>query len=177
MHRLTLFGLLVLAACASPRPTPYSYRDAAFGLYSNASFDPARLDGEWRQAASFAPYSNTPCTRGAVRIAPWGDGSTSKRMQAELCLGGERAMFNGRAEFTAVGRLRLSGGDPQMIGLEWWVLWVDTDYRTMAIGTPSGRFGFILNRTGSLPADRLTAARELFDFNGYDLEKLFVFKS
>ena len=42
----------------------------------------------------------------------------------------------------------------------------------MAIATPSGRFGFILNRDGRLPADRQTAAREVFDWGGYDLTKL-----
>ena len=36
---------------------------------------------------------------------------------------------------------------------------VDSGYRTMAIGTPSGRFGMILDR-GAIPPDRLTAARE-----------------
>lgn len=47
---------------------------------------------------------------------------------------------------------------------EW--LGVDHGYRTLAIGTPSGRFGFVLDR-GPIPADRLDAAREIFDFNGY----------
>lgn len=54
----------------------------------------------------------------------------------------------------------------------WWVLWADADYRTLAIGTPSGQFGLILNRDGALPPDRLRAAREIFDFNGYDIARL-----
>ncbi|HOZ34653.1 MAG TPA: lipocalin family protein, partial [Tabrizicola sp.] len=51
-------------------------------------------------------------------------------------------------------------------GQDWWILWVDSGYRTLAIGTPSGRFGFILDRS-ALPPDRLAAASEVFDFNGY----------
>ena len=51
------------------------------------------------------------------------------------------------------------------------MIWVDVGYRTLAIATPSGRFGIILDR-GALPADRLAAAREIFDFNGYRTEAL-----
>jgi apolipoprotein D and lipocalin family protein len=54
----------------------------------------------------------------------------------------------------------------------WWVLWADVGYRTLAIGTPSGRFGFILNRGGDLPADRMRAAREVLEWNGYGIGRL-----
>ena len=70
------------------------------------------------------------------------------------------------------GAPALVGADPEGIGAEWWVLWVDADYRTLAVGTPDGRFGFILNRDGALPPDRLAAAREILEWNGYDLARL-----
>jgi apolipoprotein D and lipocalin family protein len=54
----------------------------------------------------------------------------------------------------------------------WWIIWADTNLRTLAIGTPDGRFGFILNKGPDLPADRMNAAREIFDFNGYNLSRL-----
>ncbi len=57
----------------------------------------------------------------------------------------------------------------------WWVLWTDTDYRTLVIGTPSGQLGFILNRDANLPADRMVAAREILDFNGYVAAQLQTF--
>jgi apolipoprotein D and lipocalin family protein len=38
---------------------------------------------------------------------------------------------------------------------------------------PSGRAGWILNRTPEMPEDRLSAALEVLEFNGYDVEKLF----
>ncbi|MFZ1481687.1 MAG: lipocalin, partial [Paracoccaceae bacterium] len=49
---------------------------------------------------------------------------------------------------------------------DWWVIWVDSGYRTLAIATPDGSFGFVLDR-GRIGADRLAAAAEVFDFNGY----------
>jgi apolipoprotein D and lipocalin family protein len=81
-------------------------------------------------------------------------------VQGELCLNGVRQRLSGLAAPSGPGRLQLAGQE------EWWVLWVDSGYRTLAIGAPSGRFGFVLDR-GAIPPDRLTAAREIFDFNGY----------
>ena len=52
---------------------------------------------------------------------------------------------------------------------------VYNNLRTLVIGTPSGEMGFILNRDGRLPADRLAAAREILEWNGYDLERLQTF--
>jgi apolipoprotein D and lipocalin family protein len=37
---------------------------------------------------------------------------------------------------------------------------------------PSGRAGWILNRTPTLRADRLQAAKDILAFNGYDLSQL-----
>jgi apolipoprotein D and lipocalin family protein len=67
------------------------------------------------------------------------------------------------------GRFAVDGMD------DWWVLWADGDYRTLVIGTPSGRFGFVLNRESLLPADRLRAVRDIVRFNGYRSEDMAVF--
>ena len=55
---------------------------------------------------------------------------------------------------------------------DYWVLWVDDDYRTAVVGVPSGRAGWILSRTPDLPEDRLEAARDVLAFNGYSLDDL-----
>ena len=55
--------------------------------------------------------------------------------------------------------------------LELWVLWVDDDFRTAVIGTPDGRFGWIMDRPGQASRDRTRAAREILDFNGYDTDR------
>lgn len=101
------------------------------------------------------------CSAGAVEITPDGQGL---RLEGTLCLAGRAETVNGTAPLVGPGRLRVKGED-------WWVIWVDVGYRTLAIGTPSGRFGIILDR-GAIPADRLNAAREIFDFNGYRTETL-----
>ena len=60
----------------------------------------------------------------------------------------------------------------QDIGDDLWVLWMDFDSRTAAIGTPSGAFGFIIDKSLTGGADRITAAREIMDWFGYDLARL-----
>ena len=161
MHRLIMICLLVLTACA-PRPAPVapSFRAPTAPIYSSAVLDPSRIEGHWVQVAAFAT-DPLPCGPGQVDIA---DG----QIRWTLCLDGERSgagpLVPGKAGRFSVARMQ-----------DWWVLWVDGDYRTMVIGTPSGQFGFVLNRAAALPADRAKAVRDLFKFNGYDLDLLRFF--
>ncbi|MES2916729.1 MAG: lipocalin [Pseudomonadota bacterium] len=152
---MILAATLLLAACAAKPPASLAFRDADAPIWSAAAFQPARVAGTWRQVAGFQPDS-PGCKAGALEITPEARGL---RLDGSLCLAGVSQDVSGLAAPTGPGRLAVAGAD-------WWILWVDTDYRTMAIGTPSGRFGFVLDR-GAIPGDRLKAAREVFDFNGY----------
>lgn len=145
----------MLAACAAKPPASLAFRDAGAPIWSAAAFQPARIAGSWRQVAGFQPDS-PGCDAGTLEITPDAGGL---RLDGRLCLAGATQDVSGLARPTGPGRLAVAGED-------WWILWVDSGYRTLAIGTPSGRFGFILDR-GAIPGDRLEAAREVFDFNGY----------
>ena len=170
MHRLILAALTLLAACApAPTPTEALRRDGT-PMYSNATFDPARLKGKWVQVAELAPAGARPCSAGGLTISDVRGSAFT--VDADLCLAGLPAGYAGPGQISGPGRIRLTAADPEGLGAEWWVLWVDADYRTMAIGTPSGRFGMILNRTADLPADRYKAAREILDWNGYNTARL-----
>lgn len=152
---MILAAALMLAACAAKPTTTLAFRDADAPIWSAAAFQSAEVAGTWRQVAGFQP--DIPgCDAGALKITPEARGV---RLEGSLCLAGMTQDVSGLASPTGPGRLAVAGE-------EWWVLWVDTGYRTMAIGTPSGRFGFVLDR-GAIPGDRLEAAREVFDFNGY----------
>ena len=132
-----------------------AFRNASAPIWSAAAFDPSQITGEWHQVAGFADHEGG-CHAGSLRLEPAG---SALRIAGDLCLNGTVEKLRGKATVTGPGRLTIGGE-------EWWVLWVDSGYRTMAIGTPSGRFGLILDR-GAIPQDRLTAAGEVFDFNGY----------
>jgi apolipoprotein D and lipocalin family protein len=89
-------------------------------------------------------------------------------VSGQLCLNGQVVSVDGAVEVTGPGRLAVPGM------ADWWVLWVDSGYRTLALGTPDGRFGFVLDR-GRIGPDRLAAAAEIFDFNGYSRARLMPF--
>lgn len=148
--------LVLLGACAAPGAT--GFRDAGAPIWSAAAFDPAQAQGDWQEAAAFLPQG-AACRAGGARIA-------EGQVEGSLCLGGRMTRLAGALRPVGPGRWAA----PQ--GPDWWVLWVDTDYRTMAIGTPDGSFGTILVRRGGLSDDRLRAAAEIFDFNGYDTARL-----
>jgi apolipoprotein D and lipocalin family protein len=56
-------------------------------------------------------------------------------------------------------------------GAPLWVHWLDFDNRTAALGAPDGSRVWIMDRSGA-PAERLSAAREILDWYGYDLSRL-----
>jgi len=161
MSRLTLCAAVLLAACVGKTASlpQGNYRPNGGQVYSSAVFDANRLPGRWQQVAGFGPAS---CKPGSVDIKS--KGKTSYR----LCLGGRDVKGVGQIRAVGPGRLAIAGQ-------EWWVLWADGDYRTMVIGHPSGGFGFVLNRGGKISADRMTAAREILEWNGYDLTQFQTF--
>jgi apolipoprotein D and lipocalin family protein len=171
MRRLMFGFCLLVAACGAKIDTNKgAFRDAASPIYSNAAFDVAKLAGQWDQVAEYSTATQSGCQAGMASFVP-----KAGVMQGEykLCLSGQVVTGTGMIVTTGPGRFSVKGKGG--IGQDWWVLWVDEGYRTLAIGTPSGSFGFILNRGTSLPNDRLAAAREVFDFNSYGVERLSVF--
>lgn len=153
---MILAAVLLLSACMASGPKVAGFRDPAVPIWSAAAFAPSQIAGDWQQVAGFAAKAGN-CTSGALRFTPAASGLA---IAGQLCLDGKVLEVEAIARPSGPGRLAVAGQD------DWWILWVDSGYRTLAIGTPSGRFGFVLDR-GSAPADRLTAAREVFDFNGY----------
>jgi len=153
MRAIALAALLALAACTQSPPS--AWRDSTAPIASIAVVDATRLAGDWREVASFR--AGGPCVLCRLRIAEDGQALESGAGAARLVPAGP-------------GRFRAEGltGD---LAEPWWVLWVDTDYRTLVLGTPSGRIGLILDR-GKIGPDRMKAARDILDWAGYDLAQL-----
>ena len=167
-----IISLCVIVAACTPKTVTNNgvYRDAASPIYSIAAFDQRRLAGRWDQVAAFAPRTNVECRPGGAEFARK---AGALHLTYRLCLSGRNMAGAGTVAATGPGRFAIAGKDG--IDQDWWVLWVDEGYRTLVIGNPSGTFGFILNQGKTLPADRLQAAREVLDFNGYNVETLVVY--
>lgn len=150
--------VMVLSACIGTGPKgEASFRDAKAPIWSAAAFAPSRIAGRWQQVAAYKVKPDAGCREGGLDFQPAPSGLAVKGV---LCLNDTARKVSGLATISGPGRLQVQGQE------DWWILWVDDGYRTLAIGTPSGRFGFVLDR-GTGASDRLIAAREIFDFNGY----------
>jgi apolipoprotein D and lipocalin family protein len=162
MHRLILLAMLAVASCAAA-PKSAGFRAASAPIYSNASFALSRLQGDWVQVAAFAA-DGPGCVPGNAVFAPTVSGGVIGT--ANLCVGGVMRSWSGPVTAAGPGRFIVGEGEA------WWVLWDDADNRTLVIGAQSGDFGFVLNKGGPISSDRMVAARQILDFNGYDLDKL-----
>lgn len=157
---LKTLGLCAVLAGCSPTGGPLvSFRDTAMPITSIALFDAAQFAGHWQLVAAFGADI---C---AYDVAAAGGGAFD--LAQHSCSGTIR---HSAAQITGPGRFTPQNGPRK--GIEHWILWVDQTYRTAVIGTVGGEFGMILNRGRDIPADRLRAAREILEWNGYDLSRL-----
>ena len=157
--------LLSLAGCAAGP----SYRDTDVQLTSMAVFDPVKYAGLWYEVASYEVPFQAGCTNTSVEYTFRDDGTLD--VLNRCTRNGNDTQIEGAAWVVGPGRLKVKlDGVP--IAADYWVLWIDEGYRTAVIGTPSGRAGWILNRDPEIPGDRLEAASEVLEFNGYDLGAL-----
>ena len=145
MRVLILAVLIGLAGCTAP-----GNRDRAAPIAAIVSFDPARFAGDWHEVAAIG---RVPGARWQVGAAPFTIATTKDGA--------------GAARLVGPGRIEAAAFPAPL-----WVLWVDEGYRSAVIGTPDGRFAMLLDRAATMPADRLAAAREVLDWNGYDLAGL-----
>lgn len=167
MRQLIGAGLLLaLAACSpapEPRPAPAPLRAAHGWISSAVLFDPARFAGRWYVAES--------AVRGCAGAhQDWVWDGRGYALSGIDCSGTRPAYLGGRlwmtgpgARFTPEGAF---GGAPV------WVLWVDQDYRTAVIGSPSGQFAAVLTRELPPRGDLMVAARRVLDFNSYDIRRI-----
>jgi len=142
---------LLLAGCVAT-PTP-GYRDLAQPLSITTHTAPDLWQGTWHLRAA------TPDERDMRALAFDATGRITPDC-APTC-GAEW-----QAQSIGTNRWQLTGGEGQR--RELWLIWIDESRRTAAVGEPKGRYAWVLDRAPAGGADRIQAAREILEFNGYD---------
>jgi len=172
-----LWAVLLLAGCAAAPDEDVGglfevYRDTDAPIASAALFSPERYLGTWYEVARFSVPFEAGCVGVTAEYGVIGENVISVKNTCRNADGSVRSVIEGSAEIVGRGRLKVTFPSVPFGASDYWVLWVDEGYRTAVVGAPNGRSGWILNRDPVIPADRLVAAREILDFNGYDLSRL-----
>lgn len=156
-----LIALLLLAGCTAPVADPVAgFRDPDALIGATSRYDATRFAGPWIVRGGFG--ADLPARVALVDST----GGTA----FQLCGAGGECQPLWLAQSVGQGRYAMQRADGTTRDL--WVLWVDEGFRTAVVGNPAGDFGWILDRKATGGADRITAAQEIFDFNGYDLGQL-----
>ena len=149
----TLLVCVVVAACGeAPVPQiPIGYRNPTAPLGGTSRFDQRRFAGEWHAAACLGPCDSR------VRYVAAPNGILIRDA------GGSETPFR----VSAPGILRQIDTDQTLV-----VMWIDEGFRTAVVGNADGRWAVVLDRQRPAGADRVEAATEILDFNGWDVSQL-----
>jgi apolipoprotein D and lipocalin family protein len=139
-------GMTVMAGCQKTVETvaPAALRNQSAPVAAQVDATEARISGDWRVVAGVGIPVGSKVSIGQGVMAV--NGSTLPLAQV------------GPGQFNAGGTAL-------------WVHWLDADARTVAMGDPDGHWYFVMDRTGK-PGERMTAARTILDWYGYDTSRL-----
>lgn len=168
MRRLALLACLALAACGP------SFRDTTMPITAQRDFAPERYIGLWHEIARFPVRFEEGCTATTAEYGPI-DSETISVLNTcrKGAPDGPAARIAGTARIVAPGELKVKFDGVPFIAADYWVLWVDADYQTAVVGTPSGRSGWILARTPTIDPARRAEAEAVLARNGYDPGRLY----
>ncbi len=145
-------GVAVVLACAPVEEPAPQFRDPAVPLSGLSRFEVGAFAGTWTTVACIGICQTRE------RFVAQGPATMIRTEAAEA------------VPYEVIGPCALrSGADA---GRKIVVMWVDTGFRTAAIGDADGRWAAILDRQGERATDRFTAARDILDFNGWDVSQL-----
>lgn len=144
---------LVACGAKAPKTTDVNigYRNPTAIIGGTSRFDAAKFSGDWISISCLGP-----CAR-RERYEAATDGVYLRTV-------------GGKAEdyvIAAPGVLNRQGSSDRLV-----VMWVDTGFRTAVIGDADGRWAAILDRSEKPGQDRIAAAIEILDFNGWDTSRL-----
>ncbi|MBB3992926.1 apolipoprotein D and lipocalin family protein [Sulfitobacter undariae] len=168
-------GLLALGACTASTPTAVKlpgYRDQSALIGVTSRFDEKKFEGVWYVRAGFDPDLG----KMAFRMIHTPKGHVM-RLGASVCdAAGVCGDYSEDLPVTRLGKGQFRVKMPNGLNRDFWVLWVDEGFRTAVLGNKTGEFGWIVDRSTKGGADRIAAAHEILDFNGYHVSQLKVVK-
>lgn len=162
-------SLAILAACAAT-PDGGTYRDQNALIGVTSRYDDDRFAGVWHVRGAYpldARLVQVQRLSGAAAGPVWE--LVEQMCDASGTCEQVRTAWPVETEVPGADRLDDPGGGPARRAV---VMWVDEGFRTAAIGDPSGSFAWVLDRAPRGGADRIVAARQVLEFNGFDVDAM-----
>jgi apolipoprotein D and lipocalin family protein len=152
-------------------PLAQTFRDTDAQIASQTNVTADRMAGGWVIRQRFEAQ-NGPFTD--MALAAMSDGGLQLFVPTVTCE--DEVCFEKNVPITLAptgpGRWTPVGPQAYLSPAELWVMWMGFDSRTAAIGTPSGEFGWIMDKNPTGGGDRIIAARDIMDWFGYDVARL-----
>ena len=167
-------GLLLAVACTQEPVTLTQvevFRNPSAQIASQTDVTADRMAGTWFIRQRFA---NQAGPQFGITFKLGDDGALYLLEVAELCENDICAQSETLYLMlqTGPGRWKTQTPAGSLPDAELWVMWMDFDSRTAAIGTPSGEFGWIMDKSATGGGDRIIAARDIMEWFGYTIARL-----
>ncbi len=163
---LVLTALLVLGGCGE------RYRDRSAPMQTVAEVDLARYAGRWHEIARFPVWFQRGCTAVTADYALREDGKVDVLNACTRDGRRDTATAVARSVDPSNARLKVRFSDIVPIEGDYWIIYLDADYRTAVVAVPSGAAGWILARDPEIAPENLDAALAALAAAGYDLSRL-----
>ena len=152
MKRALAIALMLAGCTAAPLPeVSIGLRKPTAPIGGTSRFDATRFAGDWHVLRCL----------GACAAQVRYDLGASGKIRRQT--GADQTLFT----VTAPGILRSDAPKQTVV-----VMWVDEGFRTAAVGDAAGRWAAILDRSATSSPDRIKAATQILDFNGWDISQL-----
>jgi len=160
---------LMLAACTS-QP---DYREEAAAPQTVPSVDLTRYAGLWYEIARYPNWFERDCTGVTAEYDLKDDGTVSVTNTCfKETLDGEKKVARGRArivEGSGNSQLKVKFA-PSWVPFaegDYWILALEPDYSASLVGSPDGKYLWILSRTPKLEAKKLKTLKQRAEELGY----------
>lgn len=173
LRRTLPFLAALLLAVAGCGPV---YRDRAAPITPVPALDLERYAGRWYEIARFPVWFQEGCAAVTADYTPRPDGGVGvrnacRRDGLDGPLDTAEAVASRAVPGATDGRLKVRFAGMPVSG-DYWVIFIDPDYRLAVVAVPSGRAGWILARRPQVGSRELGLAKAALARAGYDTDRL-----